>query len=284
MALLNAKIGFVGGGNMGEAIIGALVRSKIFDEKMIVASDVRPESLEMLHRKYGIAVQADNVALFADCDIIVLAVKPQNIVSVLSEIAGDEHYGVGSRKLVISIAAGITIGKIENLLYPKLDDSDRKKLPIIRVMPNTPALVLSAMSGMSANDSCTDDDIHMAHTILGAMGRVIEFKEAHLDAVTAISGSGPAYVFYFMESMIQAGVDLGLEPSAAVALTAQTVKGAVTLFEESGESAEDLRRKVTSPGGTTEAALNVFEETDVKKNIIRGIRSASNRSRELSSI
>jgi pyrroline-5-carboxylate reductase len=284
MALLNAKIGFVGGGNMGEAIIGALVQSEIFDAEMIVASDIRPESLEALHRKYGIAVQTDNIALFADCDIIVLAVKPQSMVSVLSEIAGDEHYGVVSKKLVISIAAGITIGKIESLLYSKLDDKDRKKLPIVRVMPNTPALVLSAMSGMSANNNCTDEDIHIARTILGAMGKVLECEEAHLDAVTAISGSGPAYVFYFMESMIQAGVELGLDPSAAVSLTTQTFKGAVALFEESGESAGVLRRKVTSPGGTTEAALRVFEDIDVKKNIIRGIHSAWNRSKELSSI
>ncbi len=284
MTLLNPKIGFIGSGNMGEAIIGALVRSQIFDANMIIASDVRPELLKTLHREYGIAVQTDNIALFKDCDIIVLAVKPQNIVSVLLEIVSDENYGVRSRKLVISIAAGITIGKIESLLYSKLDDKDRKNLPIVRVMPNTPALVLNAMSGMSPNKNCTDDDIHTAQTILGAMGKVIEFEETQLDAVTAISGSGPAYVFYFIESMIQAGIELGLESSAAVTLAAQTFKGSVKLFEESGEPAEILRRKVTSPGGTTEAALKIFEKTGVKKNIIKGIHSAARRSKELSSV
>lgn len=282
MALINLKIGFIGGGNMGEAIIGALIQSHIIDAKMIIASDVRPELLETLHRKYGIAVQSDNITLFKDCDIIILAVKPQNIITVLTEIVSDEHFGVETKKLIISIAAGVGIGKIEGLLYSKLDDKSRKNMPIIRVMPNTPALVLTAMSGMSANGNCTDDDIHIAHTILGAMGKVMEFDETQIDAVTAVSGSGPAYVFYFIESMIQAGIELGLGSKAAAVLTAQTFKGAVKLYEESGEPAEVLRRKVTSPGGTTEAALKIFENTEVKKNIIQGIHSAAKRSKELS--
>lgn len=282
MAELDLKIGFIGAGNMGEAMIGALIRSKIFDPGRIMASDVRRASLDDLQRRYGIVVGMDNPALFRNCDIVVLAVKPQRIVSVLSEIVADEKYGTGKGKLVISIAAGVTLGKIESLLYSGLDDKDKKKLPIVRVMPNTPALALCGMSGMSPNGHCSEKDLQRAVVILGALGRVIQFDEAALDAVTAVSGSGPAYVFYFMESMMQAGVSLGLDEQDVSELVVQTLKGAVKLFEESGASAESLRRKVTSPGGTTEAALKRFEGGRVKENIIAGIRAAARRSRELS--
>ena len=155
-------------------------------------------------------------------------------------------------------------------------------LPIIRVMPNTPALVLSAVSGMSPNRFVTEEDARVARTLLQAVGEVIEFEEEALDAVTALSGSGPAYVFYLVESMTEAGIQMGLEPATAASLAAATLRGAAKLLEASGEPPEELRRKVTSPGGTTAAAIDVFEKRGFKSIIIAAIASATRRAQELS--
>ena len=182
---------------------------------------------------------------------------------------------------MISIAAGFPLRKIEKSLYQKLNKQACQKLPIIRVMPNTPALVLAGMSGMSANRNATQEDVKTPRTILEAMGKVIEFKEESLDAVTALSASGPAYIFYLVESMIQAGINLGLKPDDAVLLSITTLRGAAKLLEESKESPESLRHKVTSPGGTTEAALKVLEQYDFKPGIIEAIAAATRRSKEL---
>jgi len=149
-------------------------------------------------------------------------------------------------------------------------------------MPNTPALVLEGMAGMSSNKYVDNNDLADAKKILGSMGKVIEFDEKDLDAVTALSGSGPAYVFYLIESMIEGGINVGLNPDSAKILTLATLKGSVKLIENLNESPEILRNKVTSPGGTTEAALKVFEANDVKQNIIKAILAAASRSKELS--
>lgn len=279
---IGKKIGVLGAGNMGEAFVGALVRSKVSEPAMIAISDVRKERLDFLHATYGVLPFTDNFKLFKDCAIVILAVKPQKTAEVLQQIAGNRDYGIAARKLFISIAAGIPIRKIEELLYTPLDEGMRRKLPIIRVMPNTPALVLSGMSGMSANAYASADDLETTRMILGALGQVMEFNEADLDAVTALSGSGPAYVFYFIESMIAGGQAVGLEPQAAETLTLQTLEGALKLLQERSESPEELRRKVTSPGGTTEAALKVMENHQVKQNIVAAIVAAAQRSKELS--
>ena len=282
MATLSQKIGFIGAGNMGEAFIGALLKSNICATENVFISDVNPNRLSHLKAQYGVETTLDNQDLFLKADIVVLAVKPQQIVEVLTHIARDPDYRVSSRKLVISIAAGTTIAKIEDLLYSGLDDNSKKKLPIVRVMPNTPALVLSGMAGMSPNRNCTPEDIQTARIMLLAMGKVIELPEEHLDAVTAMSGSGPAYVFYVIEAMTKAGLDLGLSSRHAFELTLETIKGAVKLLEAGGETPEALRRKVTSPGGTTEAALKVFDKLGLKNNIAEGISAAFERSKELS--
>ncbi|MBA3037547.1 MAG: pyrroline-5-carboxylate reductase, partial [Desulfobacterium sp.] len=182
----------------------------------------------------------------------------------------------------ISIAAGITLEKLESILYSPLNNENIINLPIIRVMPNTPALVLAGMSGMAPNRYATSDDINTVRTILEAMGKVIEFKEDALDAVTALSGSGPAYVFYLVESMIQGGINLGLDPYDATILTIATLKGSVALLEEIDESPELLRKRVTSPGGTTEEAFKVLEKKKVKEIIAEAIAAAARRSGELS--
>jgi len=276
------KIGFIGAGNMGDAITGALIQAEIFSPPMIYMSDISQDRLNTLRETYGIQTMNDNVRLFSECDIVILAVKPQQMAQVLSEIAGRKTYGISGRKLVVSIAAGIPIQKIEGLLYPPLDQVARKNLPIIRVMPNTPSLVLAGISGMSANQNAVPEDMEICRAILEAMGKVVEFEEGKLNAVTALSGSGPAYVFYMTEAMTEGGISAGLEPADAAELTLATLKGAVKLMEERKESPESLRRKVTSPGGTTEAALKVMKARDFKQIITEAILAAARRSEELS--
>ncbi|MDO9566428.1 MAG: pyrroline-5-carboxylate reductase [Candidatus Desulfaltia sp.] len=283
MSEINKKIGFIGAGNMGEAFVGAIIKSHILSPSMIYVSDINKDRLNVLRSSYGISVLSDNVKLFSICDIIVLAVKPQHIDQVLSQITGQKSYEIHNPKLVVSIAAGIPLRKIEDILYAPLDEKSRIKLPVIRVMPNTPALVLAGMAGISPNRHASEEDINIVKSILQAMGKVIEFNEEDMDAVTALSGSGPAYIFYFIESMIEGGICVGLEPNDAATLTIATFKGAVKLMEEMNESPELLRRKVTSPGGTTEAAFKVLDKNQVKQSIIEAIAAAANRSKELSS-
>lgn len=282
MSKINKKIGFIGSGNMGEAFVGALIQTGIFSSSMIYASDISEKRLDILNRTYGISVMKDNFKLFSECEIVILAVKPQHIYQVLSQISEHEDYQIPNRKIVISIAAGIPLCKIEDLLYNTLDNESRERLPIIRVMPNTPALVLAGMSGMSPNKYAKAEDVETIKIILRAIGKVIEFKEQDLDAVTALSGSGPAYVFYIAEAMIEGGIKVGLEPDKAAVLTLTTIQGALKLMEESNESPEILRQKVTSPGGTTEAAFKILDKNRVKQNIIEAIEAAKRRSKELS--
>ncbi len=282
MSPLNKKTGFIGAGNMGEAFVGAIIKSNLLSPSMIYVSDINEERLAIFRSNYGISATNDNIKLFSKCNIIILAVKPQLINKVLAEITKQKDYMIADKKLIISIAAGIPLRKIEDLLYTPLDEKSRTKLPIIRVMPNTPALVLSGMSGMSANKYASVEDVNVARTILEAMGKVIEFNEDDLDAVTALSGSGPAYVFYLIESMIEGGINAGLNPNDAYTLTIATLKGSLALIEELNESPETLRKKVTSPGGTTEAAFKILENNRVKENIIDAIAAATLRSKELS--
>lgn len=279
---LYKNIGFIGAGNMGEAIIGALINSGIFSCSEIMINDISTDRLEFMQQTYGVSIVQDNFELFSQCDIIIIAVKPQQIAQLLTGIVENKGYGIGKRKLVVSIAAGTTIKKIEDILYAPLDDESKEKLPVIRVMPNTPALILAGMSGMSPNQYSSSDDLMAARTILESMGSVIEFKEELLDAVTAVSGSGPAYVFYFIEAMIQGGIEAGLEPEDAKQLSVATFEGAVKLMIAKNESARELRRKVTSPGGTTEAAVNVLDNSHVKQNIIKAILAAEKRGKQLS--
>ena len=281
MKKITSKIGFIGAGNMGEALVGALIKSNITEPKCIYASDASEKKLKNMSKEYGIHIRNDNFKLFLECDIIILAVKPQQMSQVLSEISGNVDDKLSHKKLIISIAAGVSIRRLENLLYKQLNEKNQKKLPIVRVMPNTPALVLAGISGMSANKFTSRNDIKVSKAILESAGEVIEFDEKDLDAVTAVSGSGPAYVFYFIESMIAGGTKAGLSLKNSEKLTLETVKGAVKLLEESNDSAETLRKKVASPGGTTEAALRVMEKTSVKASIVKAIAAAKKRSKEL---
>ncbi len=283
MGQLLQKIGFIGAGNMGEAMIGALIQAGVFAPDRIFVHDIRPEVPERLQKTYKIEALPDNLAILRKCDAVVLAVKPQSMDRLLSDLTGQNAFnGLAGRKLILSIAAGIRIKKFEERIYPSLGVENRRQLPILRVMPNTPALVRSGISGVCANAHATREDMQAATTILSAMGEVIECREKDMDALTAMSGSGPAYCFYLAEAMIEAGIRLGFDADTAARLTRATLKGAVALMEHQHEPPEALRRRVTSPGGTTQAAIAVFETHALKQVIGEAILAAAQRSRELS--
>jgi pyrroline-5-carboxylate reductase len=267
---------------MGEAMIAAILKARLFDADRIWTADIRESRLAEMRERFGIRTTLDNLELYKSSDVVVLAVKPQQMTRVLEDLLPGIRREVLPRKLVISIAAGIPMSRIESLLYSTTSPEADKKLAMIRVMPNTPALVLSAMSAMAANQYCSDEDINTAKSILGAMGSVIEVREDQLDAVTAMSGSGPAYFFYFIEAMIQAGIQLGFAPGVSNRLAVETAAGAVKMLMELGETPEELRRKVTSPGGTTEAAVAIFNARAINRSIVDGILAAEKRSKELS--
>lgn len=283
MKRLQKKIGIIGAGNMGEAFIGGLLLSEISNPVNLLISDLNQERLIHIQKKYSVNNAENNFRLFQQSEIIILAVKPQLMEPVVSELTETSEYpSLSDPKMIISIAAGVPIQKLETLFYPALGNLSPKAMPIIRVMPNTPALVLSGMSGMCGNQHATPENMETAKIILEAMGSVVEVTEKEMDAVTAVSGSGPAYAFFLAESMIEAGIRLGFDPKTAVTLTMKTIEGALKLMQESKESPEMLRKKVTSPGGTTEAAFQVLNAYRVKEVIVEAISRAAERSRELS--
>lgn len=282
MKKLERKVGFIGGGNMGEAMTNGLIKSGLCEPDRIWVSDLREARLRQLREMYKINTSLDNTEVFEKTDVIILAVKPQQMDEVLKALAATFPLAITGLKLIISIAAGVPIKRIEQYLYEPLTQDTRGLLPIVRVMPNTPALVLAGMAGMSGNEYAGKADLGVARSILEAIGKVIDFDEQDLDAVTALSGSGPAYVFYVIEAMVEAGADLGIRPSYARTLTLETIKGAVKLLEETGEAPASLRQKVTSRGGTTEAALGVLDRHRVKERIMQAIEAAAKRSREMS--
>lgn len=269
MTLQNETIAFIGAGNMGEALIRGLLAAKTVTAEQIIACDVVATRLEYFKNKFGIRTASDNAAAVCDADIVLLAVKPQQMSDVLSSFKSQ----ITNRKVIITIAAGVTTTRIERELGGHVR--------VVRVMPNTPALVGAGAAAMCKGAHATDDDLATAEAILGAVGITVRTEEALLDAVTALSGSGPAYVFYVTEAMIKAGVAAGLTEEIAKQLTIQTVFGAAKLMKESGESPADLRRKVTSPGGTTEAALKVMSERKLMNVFAEAVQAATRRSHEL---
>ena len=265
-------IGFIGSGNMAEALIKGIIAAGVYRPEDIIISDIRGERLEELARKYKVRTAQSNIALSGAADVVVLSVKPQNMDEMLGEIKGTLKEGV----VVISIAAGITTAKIASFLGD---------VPIIRVMPNTPALVGEGASALFAKN-VSGEAMALAMKVFGAVGKaVVVDREELIDAVTAVSGSGPAYFFLLMEEMIKAGEELGLDEATAKELVLQTAKGAALLAEQAdgrGETAAQLRRKVTSPGGTTEAALKVFSEQEFNELVTTALTAARDRSKELS--
>jgi len=263
------KIVFIGAGNMGEALIRGIIADGLYPPSAIIASDPDKELREKLEKELGINTTYDNRAAVRGADIVCLAVKPQLLDIVLEDISED----ITEDQLLISILAGISTRRIEDALG--------KQVRVVRVMPNTPALVRAGMAGISPGRYAGPDDMKTTIDIKKAVGDVLEVVEDLIDAVTGVSGSGPAYLFYFVEALSHAGVKAGLSPEQSDFLARKTIIGSAKLLEETGLTPEELRRNVTSPGGTTEAALKTFEELGFEEIMEKAVRAARDRAREL---
>ncbi len=275
MSILNnssPKIAFIGAGNMAKAIIGGLL-AEGFKRINIVASGPRQETLDRVAAEYGINVTTDNQAAASTADVVVLAVKPQMLKEVCQGLANS----LAHKPLIISLAAGITTASMASWL-----GADQA---IVRCMPNTPSQLRVGASGLFANAHVSPVQKSTANTILGAVG-IVQWvdDEALINPVTAVSGSGPAYFFLVMEAMIDAGVELGLSRESATELTLQTALGAAILAKQSSEEVAQLRRRVTSPKGTTEQAINSFENDQIRAMFSRAMTACSNRAVELSEL
>lgn len=269
MALRKKKIAILGSGNMGEALVKGLLRAGKAAPEALTCSEPRAERREEMQKRYGVHVTADNRAACAQADIIVIAVKPQNIDVLLDEIAP----AVDAKKLVISIAAGVPIGAIAR----KLGAGVR----IIRTMPNTPALVGAGATALARGPHATDGDLEQALALFEAVGVAVVVEEHHLDAVTGLSGSGPAFVFMAIEALADGGVKVGLARPIAMALAAQAVMGSAKLVLETGEHPGRLKDQVTSPGGTSIAGVHALESGGFRAALIAAVEAATKRSREL---
>jgi len=263
-------IAFIGGGNMARSLIGGLISNQ-FTAENIHVSDANTEALDNLSSRYNVKTFTDNLAAIADADVIILAVKPQQLQSVIRQIAPAWQQD----KLLISIAAGIRLNDISRWL-------DFEGAAIVRAMPNTPSLVQAGATALCANDYVTSAQHELAESMLRAVGLALWISdEKQMDAVTALSGSGPAYFFLVLEALQTAGMELGLPEETARLLALETSFGAAKMALESDESACVLRQRVTSPGGTTERALDVFEQGDLRGMFKQALTAAAQRADEL---
>lgn len=267
---MRQKIGFIGGGQMAEALIKGIIASGVYESDDVLVAELNDSRRLYLHNQYSVKTHFGNAPLFENCQVIVFAVKPQNMGIMVDEC----RERVKPHHILISIAAGLPISYY-------LDKIGKAETKMIRVMPNTPALVLEGASALSRNENVTDEELHNAETIFSAVGEVVVLDEVHLDAVTGLSGSGPAYVFSFVEALVDAGVKSGLTRAVSEKLAMQTVLGSVKLLKESGEHPAALRGKVTSPGGTAITALHVLEKVGFHGIVMDIVESAVNRSKEL---
>ncbi len=264
-------IAFIGAGNMAGAIIGGLVENG-FDKQSLWASDPSQDKINELTSTLGIQGTTNNITAIQQADVVILAIKPQVMEAVLSPL---KEALQAKKPLIISVAAGINLQSI--------DTWTGGDLAIVRCMPNTPALVQQGASGLLANSQVSGEQKAVSENILNAVGvSVWVTEEAQLDAVTAVSGSGPAYFFLFMEAMIEAGTKLGLSEETAKELTLKTALGAATMASNSSDSPSELRKKVTSPNGTTEKAINSFIDQGLTNIVDTALKAASDRSVELS--
>jgi pyrroline-5-carboxylate reductase len=262
-----SRIALLGAGVMGETVLSGLVRGG-WDPADLVATDRRPERAAELEAEYGIAMTS-NVEAVTGASTVVLVVKPQDMRALIAEIAP----ALAPETLVVSLAAGVDTATLEAGLPPGQ--------PVVRVMANTPAQVDEGMAAVAAGSSATTQHLERVRDILSATGRVEVVPEHYLDAVTAISGSGPAYLFFVVEAMIESGVHLGLPRDLSTELVVQTMLGSAKLLRESGEHPTVLRERVTSPGGTTAAALRELEDHKVRAAFLSAMEAARDRSRTL---
>lgn len=263
------RIGVIGAGNMAQALISGLAKQGFAEG--LIATDPSAEARNTVSAHYGIKTSADNHAAVTDSDAIILAVKPQIMDAALASISA----AIDDRQLVISIAAGITSEQVSRGLGAQQ--------PIVRAMPNTPALIGSGITGMVANDYVSDSQRQLAKRIMQSTGEALWLeREAQMDAVTAVSGSGPAYFFLMIEALTKAGEAVGLEPETAARLALVTGAGACEMALQSEHTPSELRRRVTSPGGTTAAALDAFDKGGFEKLVETAVAAANQRGIELS--
>ena len=266
-SLTNKCIGFIGVGVMGSSIIKSLLMKSITSDQICIA-DKSPEKLEQIKSQYQVKVK--EISTIAEsCNVIFLAVKPQDLADVLTEL----KQTIQPETVVISIAAGKTIKFIEDQL--------QTNNPVIRAMPNTPAQIGKGISAIAAGAKVSGDELKIATELFSTTGEVVVVAEDKIDAVTALSGSGPAYFFYFIEAMVKAGVELGLTDEIATKLAIETISGSAAMLKESNLDAATLRKNVTSPKGTTTAALEVFSDSDLENIILKAMSAAKNRAQEL---
>ncbi len=265
------NIGFIGGGNMASSLLNGLIASGHLAKHLWVL-DTNQNVLDQLNDKLNVNVTMDNQHLISQVDVVVLAVKPQMIKSVSQSIA---PFVQNKKTLVVSIAAGINQTSLQSWLG--------ENVAIVRCMPNTPALVLTGATALHANQNVSEEQYNLAENILRSVGIALWVeKETELDTVTAVSGSGPAYYFLMMEAMIKTAIELGLDPNTAQLLVQQTALGAAKIALESEESPDVLRQRVTSPNGTTERAINIFNQGNFIDLVSKALYAAHDRSVELS--
>lgn len=263
------KLAVLGTGKMGQALVGGLLASGWRQPGEITVTARSPERIGELVDRYGVEATLDNAAAVAGADVIVIAVKPQDIDALLSEIA--DH--VTPQQIVLSVVAAIPTSHIESRLS--------MEVPVVRAMPNTPSVVHEGMAGISAGRHAEDKHAAVCAEVLSHVGRVVTVSEGYLDAVTAISGSGPAYFALLAEAMIEAGILLGLSREVSTQLVVQTMLGSAKLLRDEDMHPVELREMVTSPGGTTTRAIKVLEQSGVRAAFLNAIQAAMERSQEL---
>ncbi len=264
------RLGILGLGNMGEAIVGALVRSG-FKRNNILASEIRKERIELVRQRYNVAIAADALELVRKSECILVAVKPQDAKTLLHQIAPALDKG----KLILSIMAGVTTSTLLSMA--------ERPVKVIRVMPNICVKIGQGAMGMTCNDLVTQREMEQMKKLLAPLGRMVEVKEELMDAVTAVAGSGPAFLLCFLEAMIDGGVNIGLPRDKASLLAVQTIMGTVGMLDAEKLHPSLMKEMVTSPGGTTIAGLTHLEENGFKGHLVRALEKARNRARELSS-
>jgi pyrroline-5-carboxylate reductase len=266
-------LGVIGAGNMAEAIVRGVIGAGLFTPNQIIGADISRERRELFERELKVRAVEQSADAARDADVVLLSVKPQHMMDALVGLGET----MSDRTLIISIAAGISTKYIETHL------GGNGNWRIVRAMPNTPMLVGDGVVAIAPGWRATRDDLEQARRIFSAAAQVIDAREDQIDAVTAVSGSGPAYFFYLVEQMIRAGVDLGLSLEQATTLATRTASGSAKMLTQTGESPQELRRKVTSPGGTTHAAISHMDAHDWPQITVDALKAAARRGEELSS-
>lgn len=267
--MFDKTTGFVGAGQMGGALIKGIIGAGLALPETIWISDANPQVTAKLKSDFGVNVVANNEDVVVRSDVIVLAVKPQHLLEIVTGLTGSFSFD----KVIVSIAAGMTTANIAAVIG--------KPVRLVRVMPNSPALVGMGISVVSPGEGADREAVEIAKELFSSVGEVVELPEEFQDRVTAISGSGPAYFYYLVEALTEAAVDIGVPAETATKLVAQTAAGSAAMLSRTGRSPGELRAMVTSPGGTTQAAIESFESAGFRRTIREGVKAAVRRAKEL---